>query len=328
MSRYWVFTFNNYTEDDVIRLSSKIENLDYIVFGKEIGNSGNKHLQGYCEVKSNKTLKTIKLLLGSETIHCEETKARNKNHAINYCKKGEQSHEEWEKMRTDGPNFGKNADFVEKIWKPKCQGQRTDLTKYHMINDMAKTNKSFSEIADFNPEIAIKFHSGIKTLINEHKIHHQKSSLQEYMNQYTLLDWQERLRIELSGKPHNRKIIWYIDEEGGCGKSIMTKWLYANTDCTMFNNAKTADIAAAWNGEQIVIFDLARCLNGDMINFQAIESLKNGMIFSSKYNSHTKVFNQPHVVIFANWPPTNLEALSKDRWDIRSLNKNKDGPKT
>lgn len=327
MSRYWCFTLNNYTAEDVEQLSSQITGLDYIVFGKEVGESGTPHLQGYCEVASNKTIKTIKEFLGINRLHVQAALARNKDFAINYCKKGEQSHEEWTKDHTLGPNFGLNAEFIEKIWKAKLQGKRgVELTQYQLINNMAKEDKSFSEIADFNPEIAMKYHNGIKTLISEHKEHHQKAMLKLSMENIVLLPWQEDLRRELTRKPDDRKVIWYVDDLGGCGKSLMTKWLFAHTECTMFNNAKTADIANAWKGERIVIFDLARCLNGEHINFQAIECLKNGMIFSSKYNSCTKVYDRPHIVIFANWPPTDLNALSADKWDIRFLHKNKHGP--
>lgn len=326
MSRYWCFTLNNYTGEDIEQLSSNIEGLDYIVFGQEIGESGTPHLQGYCEMSSNKTINTIKDTLGINRLHVEIAKATYKSLCINYCKKGEQSHEEWSKYQDGGLNFGKNAVVIEKIWKHKQRGKRVDLNAYEMINNLTKEDKTFSEIADFNPEIAIKNHNGIKTLISEHKEFHQKELLRASMEHIDLLPWQADLRLELTRKPHDRKVIWFVDELGGCGKSLMTKWLFCHTNCTMFNNAKTSDIANAWKGERIVIFDLARCLNGEHINFQAIECLKNGMIFSSKYNSCTKVYDRPHIVIFANWPPTDLNALSADKWDIRFLNKDKHGP--
>lgn len=328
MSRYWCFTLNNYNSEDIEQLSKQIEGLDYIVFGKETGEKGTKHLQGYCEVKSAKTTQTIKKLLGINKLHVEIAKAKNKNIAINYCKKGEQPKTEWDELKEKGPNFGKNAEVLEFIWKKKAQGQRNDLNRYHELIEMAKNGATFCEISEFDSECAIKYHNGIKTIINEHKIENQKNKLKERMNKIILLDWQNKLKLELEKNPDNRKVIWYVDTEGGCGKSMMTKWLYANTECIMFSNAKTADIAKAWEGERIVIFDLARSLNGECVNFQAIESIKNGMIFSSKYDSKTKVYDQPHVVIFANWPPSNLEALSSDRWDIRYLSKEKDGPKS
>ena len=46
--RNWVFTLNNYTEDDIQRLANPYEQVKYIAYGKEIApNTGTPHLQGY-----------------------------------------------------------------------------------------------------------------------------------------------------------------------------------------------------------------------------------------------------------------------------------------
>lgn len=69
---------------------------------------------------------------------------------------------------------------------------------------------------------------------------------------------------------------------------------------------------------KIVIFDLPRCtLN--RVNYAAIEDLKNGHIVNFKYETGSKIFNPPHVIIFANEPPEDLRLLSNDRWVIEKL---------
>lgn len=329
MSRYWCFTLNNYSGEDIERLSSKIDGLDYMIFGKEVGDSGTPHLQGYFEVKTNKTMLSAKKFIGISGMHLEQRKA-SRISCINYCKKGGQSHDEWNNYHEDGDNYGMNAEWLEFEWYKKSQGKRNDLKKensFSLINKLAKDGKSFTEIADFNPEIAIKNHSGIKNLINEYKIQQQKELVKSEMENVTLLDWQDKLAKELSGKPDSRRMIWYVDTKGGCGKSTFTRWLYVNMECLALNNAKTNDIAKAWNGEKIVIFDLARCTGDERVNYQAMEYVKNGQIFSGKYESQSKFFQKPHVVIFANWPPSRGDLnMSDDKWDIRYLNPDTDGP--
>ena len=59
--------------------------------------------------------------------------------------------------------------------------------------------------------------------------------------------------------------------------------------------------------------------------FSSIESLKNGLLFSGKYESGQLVTPNPHVIIFSNWLPPNPRKLSRDRWNIfRIGNSSKD----
>ena len=41
-------------------------------------------------------------------------------------------------------------------------------------------------------------------------------------------------------------------------------------------------------------------------------------MFSPKYESTSKLYNIPHVLVFANWMP-DMSRLSIDRWDIMHL---------
>jgi len=50
-----------------------------------------------------------------------------------------------------------------------------------------------------------------------------------------------------------------------------------------------------------------------------MEELKDGVLFSGKYESKTKIYDIPHVIVFANFLPKE-NALSKDRLKIIDLN--------
>jgi len=46
--RNWVFTLNNYKDEDLARLAKPYEQVKYIAYGKEIApGTGTPHLQGY-----------------------------------------------------------------------------------------------------------------------------------------------------------------------------------------------------------------------------------------------------------------------------------------
>jgi hypothetical protein len=72
------------------------------------------------------------------------------------------------------------------------------------------------------------------------------------------------------------------------------------------------------NKNEVFIVDCPRSMQ-DYINYGAIEQIKNGLIFSGKYEGAQLVFNCPHVICFANVAPE-IEKMSADRWGIHHIN--------
>jgi hypothetical protein len=70
-------------------------------------------------------------------------------------------------------------------------------------------------------------------------------------------------------------------------------------------DGRLQDAAFSYTGQKIVIFDLARAVEPATLRdlYIVAEKLKNGQIYSSKYQSRLKVFDVPHVVFFSNSPP-------------------------
>lgn len=83
-ARNFCFTLNNYTEGEV----TEIKNWDvkYLVFGKEVGDSGTPHLQGYVCFVNAKSLTSLKKL--SRSAHWEISRGTPRE-ASDYCKKDE-----------------------------------------------------------------------------------------------------------------------------------------------------------------------------------------------------------------------------------------------
>jgi len=81
-SRNFVFTLNNYTEADVQKFLGY--ECKYVCFGKEVGESGTPHLQGYICFKDQRTLNTLKKV--DPKAHWEASKGLP-SQAADYCKK-------------------------------------------------------------------------------------------------------------------------------------------------------------------------------------------------------------------------------------------------
>jgi len=308
------FTFYGYTDADVEYLRNiPAKSADYVIFGFEVSQSGKPHLQGYIEFSCGIT--------GAATIARINHGKREKRGGItvlklvkdirdvqiNYCKKEESG---------DPAMIEKySSKWLEKTNVERAQGKRTD---WHDMHDLIKDGKTFAEFAEVYPEAAIKYHGGIDRLIRAAE---EKSMFEAFKSTYdnvVLRPWQQRIDDELRGAAGDRKILWIYETEGNIGKSWYSKYLVAQKGAVRFPNCRTQDLAMAYKGEPIVAFDFSRTVDG-RVNYSVIEQLKDGSIFSSKYESRNKYFGSPHIVCFANWLP-DLSCCSKDRWDIREIN--------
>jgi len=136
---------------------------------------------------------------------------------------------------------------------------------------------------------------------------------------HTLRPWQEHVWTLLLEEPDDRKIYWIYDTVGNMGKTVFCKFMAVKRGAIILNNGSFANIAfAIGDNPTIVMFNLTRTIEG-AVNYAAIESIKDGLMFSGKYESKMKLFNCPHVVILANFCP-NRSALSEDRWCLVDLN--------
>ena len=96
--------------------------------------------------------------------------------------------------------------------------------------------------------------------------------------------------------------------------------LQVNHGAFITTGDKVADISHAYNSELIVVFDPPHTMTEHCDHiYSMIECFKNGALFSGKYQSVLKVFDVPHVTVFANFMP-NESKLSKDRWMIKDIN--------
>ena len=125
--------------------------------------------------------------------------------------------------------------------------------------------------------------------------------------------WQDDLWDGLECQD-NREITWVVDFKGGKGKTFMSKWLVAMHDAFYVDKGKQSDIIHAYQDQEYVVFDLCR-EKEEHFRYAMLETFKNGIAFSGKYESSTKMFPFAKVVVFSNWEPERKK-LSQDRWNI------------
>lgn len=136
--------------------------------------------------------------------------------------------------------------------------------------------------------------------------------------------WQKGVMDHVINKPVvPRTIHWYWERDGNYGKSTFAKYLAHKHDALLLNGKSTDMfhmLSKFPTKRKLIIVDCPRSMQ-DYINYGAIEQIKNGLVFSGKYEGAQLLFNPPTVIVFSNELP-DFQKMSIDRWyvnDIRHL---------
>ncbi len=132
--------------------------------------------------------------------------------------------------------------------------------------------------------------------------------------------WQQIVLDIIKTKPNDRTINWVLDLEGNTGKSFLTKYLCLTKKCiiadgkkdNIFNQLKI--MLDEENEPEIIILDIPRH-SKEYLNYGVIEQLKNGLVYSGKYEGGMCIFDNVHIFIMANFHP-DLSKFTEDRWNI------------
>ena len=147
-----------------------------------------------------------------------------------------------------------------------------------------------------------------------------------------LKPWQESL-LEYVQQPCDREIFWIVGQEGNEGKNWFQKyvksWLGARrvvtgidikaNNASIFQALRKCPIATA----DIFLFNIGKSMKQfDKINYDALEQMKDGEPFASRYNSQLLKIRVPNVVmVFSNSPP-DVNELAKVRFRVFNINNN------
>lgn len=290
-AKYWCFTLNNYTPADVDRLSAPIPQVDYLIFGKEIAPSGTPHLQGTVCFQSRKRLSQLVTTIG----RAHFTVTQLLSQSIEYCKK-DGDFTEVGTIPAAGEARKERPDILEEFKNSVKEG----------VTDLATLREMHSAVCAQYPRFVVEYISDCRPAIK--------------VDSHPLRDWQAVLHGQLILAPDKREIYFIVDASGNQGKS----W-FARYYCDLHDNAqiivpgKKADMAYVVREDaKVFFFDCPRSKQGDFIQYDLLEELKNGYIFSPKYESRIKKLATPHVVVLMNEYP-DMTKLSEDRYAVTVL---------
>lgn len=284
--KHWCFTYNNYTDDGIAVLHKAFDDgkLTYLLYGKESGENNTPHLQGFLSLRTKANLTTLRNLLGPH--HYESARAIKE--AIVYCKK--------------------DNDYTELGIPPTGQGSRNELEDFK-----AKVKDGcFNHVVlrDEFSKVWAKYPMFCKQYI-EDNVPKQTPEM------YPLRPWQASLYQELALTPDNRQITFVVDRTGNTGKSWFARYYtHLHDNSQMLLPGKKADMAYVLRSDVRVIFlDCPRSKQGEYIQYDFLEEIKNGYVFNSKYESYYKRLPPIHLIVFMNEQP-DMTKLSADRYKL------------
>lgn len=284
-AKHWCFTLNNYQDDD--QLTDLPDCISYIIYGREVSGTGTPHLQGFCSFTTRTSAPSRKLF--DRRAHWEI--CRNIPASIKYCKK--------------------DGDWVELGERTQGSGYRSDLDAFKAAAvqglSLNRCREEYSEVYAKYPRFCLEY---LKQVEAPRKL-----------DDHPLREWQKELLETLNAEVHPREIIFVVDEKGNGGKSWFSAYVRQQhaEETFLCLPGRKADMVYALNTlgfkPKICIIDAPRSKQGEYLQYDFLEELKNGRIFNTKYESCMIEMEPPHVVVMMNEDP-DMEKLSIDRYVI------------
>lgn len=291
-------TFQRYTKYQIARKIEYLKKKEFIT-GACIGNENgigivpNQHSHAVIVTKEKMNFEQFKnfWILYKLPMYADVQSVKNMKTSIKYITK-----EDYRAFIT-----GIDKDFTSLIFKAYIEAmksKRLNCTRYPYCNLIPSQQKQFAEF--FN-----KFRDEIF-----------EEEMTDKWDHIELKDWQQRVINSLE-RQNERRILWIYDEIGGQGKTTLAKYLLHKKGAFYMTNCPKKDMAFAYNRQEYVCVDYSRD-TAEHVNYANLEYLKNGVIFSSKYESQVKQFHIPKIVCFSNFLPDKTK-LSRDRWIVSQL---------
>lgn len=209
-ARNWVFTLNNYTEEDEARIAKPYDQIKYVAYSHEVGAQGTPHLQGFLIAWNPIRMSFLKKYL--PRAHLEIMHGRLQDNEA-YC--------------------SKQGELIEIGERPE-QGRRTDLISVKRKLDEGVKTMELAELEEFFPHVAkySRFFEKYETHVRSKTIRKDRTAPEVY------------IRV---GPPGTGKTRWLDEQYGLSGYTVVPcnngRW-FEGCDCdvVLFDDVEVGSI--------------------------------------------------------------------------------------
>ena len=293
--------------------SQKEKKVSYMRFQLEQGKeTDKKHYQGYLQLSIGVKWARSHLLSYSNCLflrgaHIEPCKGSSDDN-INYVSKESTAIMntvfEWGESRA-----------INRSSRGRFDKGNTDNIYCHMKEDALVLNFS-----DFVSKYAFLGHNlqNMQNLREYYNLYKPKYTFDIIGTYGQYLPWQQKFIDVISIPPDDRHIIHIFDPICESGKTKMCKQL-SSKGWVQIDNGKSENMFYMPRGENVYM-NLPKATK-DVLNYTAIEAIKDGKFISTKYHVENVMYGEIHFVIFSNYM-LNYESMDPMRWIIYEIKEN------
>lgn len=294
-AKRWVFTLNNWNDAELTAILDSSDSYHYIVIGRERGDSGTPHLQGFFILQRRQRLTQVRRLPGLARAHFEVSRGTPQQ-ASDYCKK-------------DG-DFEERGQLPE---APEGQGKRSDWERLVEWLTNQEVPPSTTDVMRAFPSLYGRYKNGVEEFV-------EQLGPRPVLVNGALRDWQGNLYERITQEADDRKVIFVVDPNGNSGKSYFCKYCLTHRDDTqVLKLGRRDDLALSIDRDKrVFLFDIPR-QSLQYLQYSVLEMIKDRIVYSPKYQSVTKIMqHNSHVIVFTNEQP-DMNRLTGDRYEIITI---------
>lgn len=192
---------------------------------------------------------------------------------------------------------------------------------WSMTSKLTHAHKSFNYVLKEEGRIKGPFEN--RTWIPPQRVTRQLKKFRSF----TPHAWQDELKERLQ-QVDDRSIVYILNATGNQGKTILIEDLCQKRIAKRIPPLQKAQdvmqMVFCYPDVGIYLVDMPRAMHGKrLIEFyEAIETIKGGWCYDTRYKGVDRWFDRPQICIFANSPPEYAD-LSTDMWEIYKIEDNR-----